>query len=150
MEIIIILLAILITAGIASAVTLDSSAQVTVNPIYDLDLDTRIMNFWQLVFGANNIVLDIELQKTDLTNVSDPIDVELNYTIRKRSSSDFITISQGVLDTVIIDDFYKGQFGIPIPSSAGTGLYTLQIDANSPQAYGGSDYNNFLRIRLRI
>ena len=57
-------------------------ATVSVNPIYDLNIEIDIFN--NKLSSGENLNVSINLKKTNLTGISEEISVDLNYEIAKK------------------------------------------------------------------
>lgn len=111
-------------------------AFVTINPIYNLSLDINITN--PKLSANENLNISVFLQKTNLTNINEIIEVNLDYEIIKARKS----ITSGSLGTIEINDSVKEIFTINT-SNLTTGKYTLKAEATHAQSNPSQDSEAF-------
>ncbi|MFH1947218.1 MAG: hypothetical protein ABIJ23_03630 [Candidatus Magasanikbacteria bacterium] len=114
-----------------------TNAIVTINPIYFLDIDIKILK--KLVRAGENLSVRVKLKKTDLTEIEEGIEVRLYYEILKRNQ----VISEGYAGSLNVTRKTKKTIEIPIPSNISRGIHVLKIKANHPQAYSDEDKDWF-------
>ena len=134
---------------LVQAISFNSQASVTVNPIYSLDIEIDIQNKRILFYGGNIIDVDVEVGKTDLTNISEEIEVDLYYELKKRWFWGTVLVSSGPLDSMLVQDYNMTNYDIVFPFNTGTGIMTLTIEASHPQSRGDYDSDIFFRMRSR-
>lgn len=138
-----VLIAILFIFPIALAIDFSIIASVTINPIYDLDLEIEIIN--EKVTGGDDLNVSVILEKNDLINIAGEITIDLNYEIVKAKK---FVIKQGYADSIDITDHAEKIIQI---STIGInpGKYTLRMNATHAQAYSSQDEDKFVVKRAR-
>lgn len=123
--------------------TATTSAKVNVLPLYNLSIKINILN--KLVFSGENLLVLVDLKKTDLTKVksSPRINVNLNYEILKGNK----VVKTGFIETIPIIKSDRDTVDIKIPSDFNTDVYALRIIATNPQSYTASDKDYFLAFK---
>ena len=119
-------------------------ATVEVKPAYDLIIDINILNN-KLKFGEN-LSVSIELKKTDLTNMTGEISVDLNYEITKNRKKIEI-IESGFVKTINVTNNKTEVVEISISSNL-KGRHILKIIASNPQSNPDEDSETFV-VRKR-
>ena len=115
-------------------------ATVSVNPIYDLDIEIDILN--NKLSSGENLRVSINLTKTDLTGISEEISVDLDYEIARRGKKGK-TIESGFLKNVSITDEETETVEIMISPDL-KGRYILKIIASNPQSNSDEDSETFV------
>lgn len=122
-----------------------TKAVVEVNRIYELDIEIDILN--EKVLAGQNLSVFIELEKTDLADISDEILVDLDYEIFKKKKKRKI-VESGFLKTINITNEKQEIIEIPISSDL-KGKYALKIIASNPQSFSDEDKDKF-KVRRKI
>jgi len=115
-------------------------ATVEVNSIYELNVDIEILK--DKIFRGENLSVFIVLEKTDLTDISEEISVDLNYEIIKKGKKSK-PIESGFLKTVNITDNRTETVEILISSDL-KGRHILKIIASNPQSHSDEDSETFV------
>lgn len=110
---------------------------VTVLRIYNLPIDINILN--NKLSSGEDLNVFIELEKTDLADISKEIIVDLNYEIIKGKK----VIKSDFLQTIKIIEYEEKIVNIKIPPDL-RGRYILKIIASNPQSYSGEDSERFV------
>ncbi len=123
------LLLFLIGYAILSARAIETTIQVkvTVLPLYNLSMSSDIQN--NIIFPNDNLNINLRLRKTSLTNISEKINVSLNYEFYKGKK----LIKKGFVKNIALDKMSNEKINIKVPSEF-RDFYELKLIATSPQA----------------
>ncbi len=129
-----------LTGSVTESVSVAVQARVTVLPAYNLSVDLKIT---KVVLAGDKLYFKVYLTKKDLTKMSKPIDVDLNYGIYKGN----VLLKKGFLKTVTLTKQDTETFSLKVPPDYNTGNYRLNITATNPQSYTASDTEPFIVIK---
>lgn len=118
------------------AIEYNIPVSVSVLPIYNLSIDIDILT--EVTAPEKDLSVFIELEKTDLTDISKEIVVDLNYEIIKGRK----VINGNFLQTIDITEHKEEIVNIKIPPDL-KGSYILKIIASNPQSYSDEDKDKF-------
>ncbi|MBI2452373.1 hypothetical protein HYV50_04845 [Candidatus Pacearchaeota archaeon] len=121
----------------AESKQIPTTASVQVNRIYALSLDINILN--KKISPGENLSVFMDLNKSDLSNIKNEIEVDLNYEIIRRGE----IIEEGFLKLINITNEKEEILTIPISQDL-KGAYSLKIIASNPQSYTSEDKDKFV------
>ena len=125
---------------LAKSQEVSTLATVEVKPAYDLAIDIEIPD--DKISSEETLSVFVNLEKTDLTGLSEEISVDLNYEITKKGKNKE-PINSGFLKTVNIIEDVSEVVEILIPSDL-KGRYILKIIASNPQSNTAEDSDTFV------
>ena len=115
---------------------ISTKATVNVNPIYELNIDIEIIN--DKIFSGENLSVFIELEKINLVEINEEIEVRLDYKILKNKN----LIENGFLKSININDEKEEIIQIQVSPDL-QGRYDLKIIVSNPQSFSDEDSEMF-------
>ncbi len=136
---IIILFGIFLFVSLVEAKQIETIVTVTVNPIYNLSVDINILN--KFISEGENLSVFVDLQKVNLTSISNEVSVDLNYQVLKDTKKRKI-VEAGFVKVINVTDSKQDTVNITVTSDL-SGVYILNIIASNPQSFSGDDEDEF-------
>ena len=125
---------------LAESKEVSTLATVEVKPAYDLVIDIKITD--DKISSGENLIVFVDLKKTDLASISGEISVNLNYEITKRGKKGQL-VEIGFLEIISITGEETKTVEILISPDL-KGRYILKIIASNPQSFPDEDSEIFV------